>query len=270
MCSPLTKGMFLAKDCNMDLQELGDSQAVSSPFTWSLVFPVGLPSGSLQSFDAFQSDSVQIRFLIFEALLVSRAGGAANWKSFIAKSEDGPGPVHWHQYLHICCLKLLLWRQVPTEPQEEGERFTLQDGHLATLRIQDWSLGNCSLYTWWHGALQTITKSVSKRWQQPRVSTFRELALGSWICLLSGIGRGTEAQLNPDIPETVWRQDWWYRGPGLVFGEDGDDDEEPIIMGRGTAVGIETEQIEGAMVNWVKGGPYRGLVLRCAKSIMQI
>ena len=117
--------------------------------TAKLIFPVGLPSGSLQSFDAFQSDSVQSCLWIFEAFLVSRTGEAANWRSFIAKSQDGPGPLRWHQYIHICCLKLLLWRKVPTEPQEEGERFTLQDGHLATPRIQDWKSWATAVFT--HG-----------------------------------------------------------------------------------------------------------------------
>ena len=40
--------------------------------------------------------------------------------------------------------------------------------------------------------------------------------------------------------------------------------------GKGTAVGIQTELVEGGMVNWEKGRPYRGLVPRCAKSMMQI
>ena len=51
-------------------------------------------------------------------------------------------------------------------------------------------------------------------------------------CLLSGIGRGTEAELGPDKPEFVCQQRWWYRGSGLVFGEDGEDPEEPVMRGE--------------------------------------
>ena len=84
------------------------------------------------------------------------------------------------------------------------------------------------------------------------------------LCLLSGIGRGTEAELGPDKPGFALQQHWWYRGSGLVFGEDGEHE------GKGTGVRIETELVEGEMVSWVKGRICRGLVLRCAKSIMQI
>ena len=41
-------------------------------------------------------------------------------------------------------------------------------------------------------------------------------------------------------------------------------------MGGGKAIWIQTEPIEGEMVKWVKGRLHRGLVLRCAKSMMQI
>ena len=34
----------------------------------------------------------------------------------------------------------------------------------------------------------------------------------------------------------------------MVFGEDGEDSEESVMRGRGTAIGIETEPIEGGMV----------------------
>ena len=50
----------------------------------------------------------------------------------------------------------------------------------------------------------------------------------------------------------------------------GEDAEESVKRGRGTAVGIETEPIECEIVNWAKGRLHRELVLRCAKSIMQI
>ena len=147
--------MFLAKEWQHGparaLRQPSNKQPLYMITSNSLVFPVGLPSGSLQSFDAFQSDSVQICFWIFEALLVSRAGEAANWRNFIAKSEDGPGPVHWHQYIHTCCLKLLIWRKVPTEPQQEGQRFTLQDGHLAMPRIQDWKSWQLQSLHFTHG-----------------------------------------------------------------------------------------------------------------------
>ena len=32
-----------------------------------------------------------------------------------------------------------------------------------------------------------------------------------------------------------------------MFGKDGEDPEEPVMRGRGTAVGIQTELIEGEM-----------------------
>ena len=54
-----------------------------------------------------------------------------------------------------------------------------------------------------------------------------------------------------------------------MFGEDREDVEEPVMRGRGTAVGIQTELVEGGMVKLVKGRLHRGLVLRCAKSIIQ-
>ena len=87
------------------------------------------------------------------------------------------------------------------------------------------------------------------------------------LCLLSGIGRGTEAQLGPDKPGFGWQQHWCYRGSGLVFGEDA---EESVRSGGGKAIWIQTEPIEGEMVKLVKGRLHRGLVLRCAKSIMQM
>ena len=49
------------------------------------------------------------------------------------------------------------------------------------------------------------------------------------LCLLSGIGRRTEAQFDPDNPGFVGQQHWWYRGSGLVFGEDGENPEEPVM-----------------------------------------
>ena len=56
-----------------------------------------------------------------------------------------------------------------------------------------------------------------------------------------------------------------------MFGEDGEDVEEPVMRKRGTAVGIQTEPIEGVdLAKLVKGRLHRGLVLRCAKSIIQI
>ena len=55
-----------------------------------------------------------------------------------------------------------------------------------------------------------------------------------------------------------------------MFGEDGEDVEQPVMRKRGTAVGIQTELVDGGMVKLVKGRLHRGLVLRCAKSIIQI
>ena len=52
------------------------------------------------------------------------------------------------------------------------------------------------------------------------------------LCLLSGIGRGTEAELDPDKPEFVEQQHWPCRGSGLVFGEDGEDAEESVMSGE--------------------------------------
>ena len=89
------------------------------------------------------------------------------------------------------------------------------------------------------------------------------------ICLLWGIGRRTEAQLDPDKPGFASQQHWWYRGSGLVFGEDGEDPEKSVMRG-GKTIWIQTELVEGEMVKWVKGRLHRGLVLRCAKSIIQI
>ena len=43
------------------------------------------------------------------------------------------------------------------------------------------------------------------------------------LCLLSGIGRGTEAQLDPDKHGFFLLQHWPCRGSGLVFGEGGKD-----------------------------------------------
>ena len=87
------------------------------------------------------------------------------------------------------------------------------------------------------------------------------------LCLLSGIGRRTEAQLGPWQTWICFSISLALKGLrlGVWWGC-----EEPVMRGRGTAVGIQTELIEGGMVNWVKERPYRsyrGLVLRCAKSI---
>ena len=60
--------------------------------------------------------------------------------------------------------------------------------------------------------------------------------------LVSGIGRRTEAQLDPDKPGFGWQQHWCYRGSGLVFGEDA---EESVRRGGGKAIWIQTEPIEG-------------------------
>ena len=49
------------------------------------------------------------------------------------------------------------------------------------------------------------------------------------LCLLSGIGRRTEAQFDPDIPEFGYEQNSPCRGSGLVFGEDGEDPEERVM-----------------------------------------
>ena len=74
----------------------------------------------------------------------------------------------------------------------------------------------------------------------------------AYLHLLPGISRRTAAQLDPDKPGNAAQQDWCYRGSGLVFGEDGEDPEESVMRGRGTAVGIQTELIEGEMVKLVK------------------
>ena len=170
-----------------------------------------------------------------------------------------------------CCF----WRKVPTEPQQEGQRFTLQDGHLATPRIQDWKswqLQSLHMVTWYianhNKGFQTMTT--------PSSFDISRAGPGSgefylWVIyLLSGIGRGSEAQLDPDKPEFGFLQHGWCWGSGLVFGEDGEDPEESIMKEGGAAVGIQTELVEGEMVNWVKGRLHRGLVLRCAMSMMQI
>ena len=68
------------------------------------------------------------------------------------------------------------------------------------------------------------------------------------LCLLSGIGRGTEAELHPDRHEFGVRRHWPCRGSGLVFCEDGEDPEEPVMRGGGKAIWIETELVEGEMV----------------------
>ena len=52
------------------------------------------------------------------------------------------------------------------------------------------------------------------------------------LCLLSGIGRGAEAQLGPDRLVFAEQQHWPWRGSGLVFGEDGEDSEEPVMRGE--------------------------------------
>ena len=118
-----------------------------------------------------------------------------------------------------CCF----WRKVPTEPQQEGQRFTLQDGHLATPRIQDWKswqLQSLHMVTWYianhNKGFQTMTT--------PSSFDISRAGPGSgefylWVIyLLSGIGRGSEAQLDPDKPGFGWQQDWSFRGSGLVFG----------------------------------------------------
>ena len=55
-----------------------------------------------------------------------------------------------------------------------------------------------------------------------------------------------------------------------MFGEDGEDPEEPVMRGEVGQYWIQTELIEGEIVKWVKGRPYRGLVLRCVQPIIQI
>ena len=91
-------------------------------------------------------------------------------------------------------------------------------------------------------------------------------------CLLSGIGRGTEAELGPDKPDCGRQQHWPWRGSGLVFGEDGEDPEKSVMRGEVRKYGsrLQTELVEGGVVKWVIGRLHRGLVLRCAKSIIQI
>ena len=74
------------------------------------------------------------------------------------------------------------------------------------------------------------------------------------LCLLSGVGRGSEAQFLPDEPEFGQEQHWPCRGSGLVFGEDGEDPEESIMRGEVRQYGSRQSYIiVGEMVNWVKG-----------------
>ena len=73
------------------------------------------------------------------------------------------------------------------------------------------------------------------------------------LCLLSGFGRGSEAQLDPDEPGFESQQHWPCRGAGLVFGEDGEDPEKSVMRGGGKALWIQTELVEGEMVKWVRG-----------------
>ena len=49
---------------------------------------------------------------------------------------------------------------------------------------------------------------------------------------MPGIGRGAEAQLDPDKPGFGIQHHWPWRGSGLVFGEDGEDPNEPVMRGE--------------------------------------
>ena len=70
------------------------------------------------------------------------------------------------------------------------------------------------------------------------------------LCLLSGVGRGSEAQFLPDEPEFGQEQHWPCRGSGLVFGEDGEDPEESIMRGEVRQYGSRQSYIiVGEMVN---------------------